>query len=105
MMGLHANAVTQNCAAGVRACGIDRKNSDRALLFAIFAGKLIDQSAFASAGSAGKANDAGASGEVEKGFQQPARFRAVVFYCADGASQRAHVAGAYAVDPMLDCSW
>ncbi len=76
----------------------------RSFLLAIFARKLIDQRAFAGAGSSGKADYAGASGEGKKSFQQFAGFRTIIFNGADGAGQRAHVAGAYAIDPILDCS-
>ena len=53
-MLLHADAVAENCTAGVRTSGIDRNNADGLILFAIVLCKLIDQRAFAGAGSAGQ---------------------------------------------------
>ena len=54
MMGLHAYAITQNRAAGVRAGGIHGDDAHRFLLLPIFTGKLVHQRTFARAGSARK---------------------------------------------------
>jgi hypothetical protein len=58
-MLLHANAVTQDRAAGIRTGRINSNDANRAILFAIKARKLIYQRALPCARSASQADDAG----------------------------------------------
>ena len=60
-MLLHANAVAENCAAGIGTGGIDRDNADGVFLFAIMFRQLIDERAFAGAGGAGQTDGASLS--------------------------------------------
>src|SRR5579864_8705635 len=104
VMGLHADAIAQDGAAGVRAGGIDGDDADGALLLAVLAGELVDQRALAGAGSAGHPDHARLPAEGEHGFEDSNGFRPPVFNGADGPGQSAHIAGANALDPGLDGS-
>src|SRR5262249_17966601 len=92
-------------AAGVRAGGIDSYDADRPFPLAIFTRQLVDQRALPRSGSAGKTDQARATGMVKKRLEQLTRFPAIVLNGADGARQGAHVAGANTVDPGLERGW
>src|SRR5437868_650510 len=69
-MILHANAVAENCASGVRTGGIDRDDASRASLLAVELRELVDQRALAGAGRTRKSEHAGLAGVGKQCFEQ-----------------------------------
>ena len=65
-MALHADAIAENGAAGVRAGGIDGDDSDFLAGFAIVSGEAVDERAFAGARSAGDAGEIGGASVRKK---------------------------------------
>ena len=65
-MALHADAIAENGAAGVRAGGIDGDDSDFLAGFAIVSGEAVDERAFAGAGSASDSGEIGRSSVWKK---------------------------------------
>ena len=103
MVGLHANAVTQNGAAGIRTGGVNSYDADCLVLPAIFAGQLVNQRALACPRSPGDADHPRLATVREERFQQIKGFRRAIFNGADGARQGTHFASADALHPILDC--
>src|SRR5579863_5791367 len=101
-MFLHADAVTQNCSAGVRAGGIDGDNAYAAIFLAIKAGKLIDQRALPRPRRSSEAEDARLAAVRKQFFQQIRPSWSAVFDYRDNSRQGADVAGAELVTPCLD---
>ena len=91
-MALHADAIAQDRAAGVRAGRIDRDYTDRFPLGAQCLGELIAQRAFARAGRACHAHNHRAASSWEQLAQQQLGFRAAIFDQRRGTGERAHVA-------------
>src|SRR5215469_8086107 len=89
---LHADAVAENGAARVRACGVDGHDADALFLLAIVRGEAIDQRAFARAGRAGNASEIGLTGMREELSQQILRFGGMIFNRGDGPGDGAHIA-------------
>lgn len=94
-MVLHADAVAENCAASVRAGGIDGDDGDGAILLAIEPGELIDKGAFARSGRTGQADDPGFAGVWKDGFEQIGPARRAILNARNGAGERAGIAGTY----------
>ncbi len=99
---LHADAVAEDGAAGVRAGGIDGDDADGLILLAIVLGQLVDQRALASAGRAGESEDAGVAGLRKRGFEQIGPAGGAVLDGGDGAGEGERIAGAKAVEPGLE---
>src|SRR5205823_6854751 len=83
MVGLHANAVTQNGAAGIRTGGINSYDANCLIAPAIFSGQLVNQSAFACARSSGDADHPRLATVREERFQQLDGLRRAIFNGAD----------------------
>ena len=69
-MLLHANAVAENRASGVRAGRVNRNDSYRALFLAIVLGQLIDQRTLPCTRGARQPNRARPSAKGEKSLEQ-----------------------------------
>ena len=93
MVILHADAVAQNGAAGVRAGRVDGDDAQSLPFTPIMLCELIDQRALPRSRWAREAKDAGPAAMREQRLQQVSRVRPAVFDGADGASQGACVAG------------
>ena len=100
-MILHADAVAQNRSASVRAGRIDGDNTHRTIVFAIKAGKLIDQRALPRPRRARQSEDARPAAVRKQSLQQLRPTRRAILHRRNRASQRAHVAGAELVDPVV----
>jgi len=82
---LHADAVPQDGAAGVRTGGIDGDNSHGLVLLAIVPGQLVHQSALARAPRTGVSDDAGAAAIGKPCFQQLVGLGSRIFDCVAAA--------------------
>ena len=100
-MILHANAVAQDGAAGVRAGGIDGDDPNRAIIFPIMQRQLVDQRTLAGTGRTSQADDPCTPSVRKKGFQQLRPFRGAVLHRADGPGERARITCAQALYPLL----
>src|SRR5579859_3641741 len=98
-VALHADAIAENGATGVGACGIDRDHADGLLRFAVVSGEAIDKSALACAGSAGDAGKIRCAGMREKILQERFGIGRVVFDGGDGPRDGADFAGADLLRP------
>ena len=103
-MVLHADAITENCATGIRTAGIDGDDSDGAVFFAIVLRQLVDQRALARARRAGQADGSCASGMRKERFEQIDPARRVVLNRRDRTGERTGIAGTELVKGNLDVS-
>jgi len=101
-MTLHADAVAQNRASGVRAGGIDRDDSDSAIFFAVKLRKLIDQRALAPTRRTSESDGARVATVSKEGFKQVKPTRAVVLDGRNSAGEGAGIAGAKLLNPWLE---
>ncbi len=69
-VALHANAIAQNRASGIRAGGINGDDANGFLALAVIRGQAIDQRALARARGAGNAGEIGLPGMREQDAQQ-----------------------------------
>lgn len=93
-MLLHADTIAQNRATGVWARRIDRDDAHSPILFAIVAGKLIDQCAFSGARRTGQSEYPRMPAVWEERLEQFRPAWRPVLDCADGTRQNAGIAGA-----------
>ena len=90
-MLLHANAIAQNRAPGVRARRIHRDDSDDMALLAIVARQLIDKRALAGAGRPGQPKNPRMPTLTKKYFEQLRPARQPVFDRSNGPRQRSRI--------------
>lgn len=98
-MLLHANAVAENRATGIRTRGVDSNDAHGAIVLAIMPRQLINQRTLPRSRRPGEANHACMTGMREQRLQQFRPSRVTVLYNADSASQGADVAGAQLLNP------
>ena len=101
-MRQHAYAVAEDGAAAEGAGGIYGNDADGLSALAVLVGELVHQRALARARCAGNADDARPARIREERFQNLDRLRPPVFYCRDGASELARIAGAHSLHHTLD---
>ena len=101
-MVLHADAVAQNCAAGIGARRIDRDDAYRPVFLAIVSSELIHQRALPRAGGARESKDARMSAVRKESLKQFGPSQCAVLDRADGTGEGARIAGANLVDQGLD---
>src|ERR1700674_3788467 len=101
-MILHTNAIPQNRPARIRTSGVNRDDSNRAVLLAIVLGQLIDQRALTRAGRSSEAQNPRPPSMREQRLQQlrPA-WRAVLNH-ADRPRQTPRIAGAQLLNQWLE---
>src|SRR5580704_17662784 len=101
-MLLHADAVTQNRAPGVGAGGVDGDNSDRVIVLAIEARKLIDKRALPRSWRTSQPEHTRLSAVRKQRLQQLGPSRSAMLDSGNRASEGTHVAGAELVELCLD---
>ena len=88
---LHAYAITEYGAAGVRAGGIDGDDANGFVALAVNGGEPIDDGAFAGPGGSGYAGEIGMAGVREKLFEELFGPRGMIFDSGDGTGDGTEV--------------
>src|ERR1700693_5558072 len=101
-MLLHAYPVAEDGATRVGTGGVNCDDSDALALFAIEAGQLIRQRAFARPWRPGEAENVCMTAVGEDRLQKLRPARTAVFNHADSAGQRARITCAQLLNPGLD---
>src|SRR5919197_1980850 len=104
VMSQHADAITENGAAAVRAGGINGDDAHGTLLLPIHACELIDQRAFAGTGRSSKSDDARLAGVWEQFPQHVGGLGDAVFDCADSSCQGTRLARPQTTNQKLQLS-
>ncbi len=100
---LHANAITQNRAARIRARGIDGNDSDSAPSTAVLRCQTIDQRALARPGRSRYADHKGVPCKGKYFPEQIFRLRVVILDRSDRARNGANVSCANLRSPRVNC--
>ena len=94
---LHADAIAENRAAGVRTRGIDRDHADRTIGLTQLGGQPIDERALARAGGTGDADEVRASRLGEQSSDELGGAWRLVFNQGNRPRDRARISGKNAV--------